>query len=313
MSKDNFNRIIDSLEIKYVLSNMRKVVRSVELTNTREEKDIIVQVKKGFFSAGDGLHNDHRQIEEGGFVFIPRDSVINFRHGLGPYDTISSEGFTSPEQRERYVKPMNPSDGLDGAEHIFNILAFEVSVYGAVPFFSMMQLPCIFIGPDESLSDLISKIITEESSDQVGRKTMVHKYTDQLIIHICRHIYNNPNYREQVSKLDYLLDNRLVSIIEYIQNNLAGDLSNQKIAELAFVSRDYIGQFFKSLTNHNLQDYIENRRLEQAHFLLRSTTDSVQEIARRVGFKDPAYFSRRFRLKYNQNARDIRETDTMMS
>ena len=313
MSKDNFNRIIDSLEIKYVLSNMRKVVRPVELINTREEKDIIVQVKKGYFSAGDGVQNSHKQIEEGGFVFIPRDSVINFRHGHGPYDTISSEGFTSPEQRERYVKPINPSIGLDDAEHVFNIIAFEVSVYGAVPFFNMLQLPCIFIGPDEVLADIISKIIVEESSDQLGKKTMVLKYTDQLIIHLCRHIYNNPSYREQVSKLDYLLDSRLVSIIEYIQNNLAGDLTNQKIAELAYVSRDYIGQFFKSLTNHNLQDYIENRRLEQAHFLLRSTTDSVQEIARRVGFKDPAYFSRRFRMKYNQNARDIRETDTMMS
>jgi len=292
---------------------MRKVVRPVELINTREEKDIIVQVKKGFFSAGDGANNDHKQIEEGGFLFIPRDSVINFRHGHGPYETISSEGFTSPEQRERYVKSISPDSVLEDAQHVFNILAFEVSVYGAVPFFSMMQLPCIFIPQDHVLSDLMSKIITEESSDQVGKKTMVHKYTDQLIIHICRHIYNHPSYREQVSKLDYLLDNRLVSIIEYIQNNLAGDLSNNKIAELAFVSRDYIGQFFKSLTSHNLQDYVENRRLEHAHFLLRSTSDSIQEIARRVGFKDPAYFSRRFRLKYNQNARDIRETDTMMS
>jgi AraC-like DNA-binding protein len=313
MSKDNFNRIIESLEIKYVLSNMRKVVRSVELLNTREEKDIIVQVKKGFFSAGDGDHKEHRQIPEGGFVFIPRDSIINFRHGNAPYDVIDTEGFTSPEQRERYVRPIDPVKSTSDSDHIFNILAFEVSVYGAVPFFSMMQLPCIFMEPNEELSNIINCINSEEYGDGLGKKAMIRKYTDQLIIHLCRYIYENPQYREQVSKLDYLLDRRLISIIEYIQNNLEGDLSNQKIADLAFVSRDYIGQFFKSLTNHNLQDYIENRRLEHAHFLLRSTTDSVQEIARRVGFKDPAYFSRRFRMKYNQKARDIRETDTMMA
>jgi transcriptional regulator GlxA family with amidase domain len=153
----------------------------------------------------------------------------------------------------------------------------------------------------------------EEANDGLGKSAMVRKYTDQLIIHLCRYIYDNPIYRDQVAKLDYLLDKRLVNIIEYIQNNLAGDLSNQKIADLAFVSRDYIGQFFKSLTDNNLQDYIENRRLEQAHFLLRSTNDSVQEIARKVGFKDPAYFSRRFRLKYNQKARDIRESDVLIA
>lgn len=312
MSKENFNRIIESLEIKYVLSNMRKVVRPVELFNTREEKDIIIQAKKGFFSVDSG-NNEFKQIPAGGFYFIPRESTINFRHGYGPYDRIGSEGFTNPEQRERYVRPIHPITGLMESEHVFNILAFEVTVYGAVPFFSIMQLPCIFMDPNEELSEIMNNIMLEESGDGLGKSSMVRKYTDQLIIHLCRYIYDNPAYREQVSKLDYLLDKRLVNIIEYIQNNLGGDLSNQKIADLAFVSRDYIGQFFKSLTNNNLQDYIENRRLEQAHFLLRSTNDSVQEIARKVGFKDPAYFSRRFRMKYNQKARDIRESDILMA
>jgi AraC family transcriptional activator of mtrCDE len=312
MSKENFNRIIESLEIKYVLSNMRKVVRPVELINTREEKDIIIQAKKGHFSVDTGS-NEFKQIPAGGFYFIPRESTINFRHGLGPYDKIGAEGFTTPEQRERYVRPIHPVTGLMESEHVFNILAFEVSVYGAVPFFSIMQLPCILMDPNEELSEIINNIMLEEANDGLGKSAMVRKYTDQLIIHLCRYIYDNPIYRDQVAKLDYLLDKRLVNIIEYIQNNLAGDLSNQKIADLAFVSRDYIGQFFKSLTDNNLQDYIENRRLEQAHFLLRSTNDSVQEIARKVGFKDPAYFSRRFRLKYNQKARDIRESDVLIA
>jgi len=84
-------------------------------------------------------------------------------------------------------------------------------------------------------------------------------------------------------------------------------LSNQKIADQAFVSKDYVGQFFKSLTNTNLQDYIENQRLERANYLLRTTKDNIQEIAHQVGFKDPAYFSRRFKNKYNVNANQVRK------
>jgi transcriptional regulator GlxA family with amidase domain len=167
--------------------------------------------------------------------------------------------------------------------------------------------------PNEEISAIIHNIMTEEHGEKVGKQALIKKFMDQLVIHIFRDIYDHQEYKSQISKLDYLLDKRLINIIEHIQNNLDQDLSNQKIADLAYVSRDYIGQFFKSLTNHNLQDYIENRRLEQAHYLLRSSTDSVQEIARRVGFKDPAYFSRRFRLKYNQKARDIRETDILMA
>jgi AraC-like DNA-binding protein len=44
---------------------------------------------------------------------------------------------------------------------------------------------------------------------------------------------------------------------------------------------------------------------------LRSSTDSIQEIAQKVGFKDPAYFSRRFKIKFNQNAREVRTSDIM--
>jgi transcriptional regulator GlxA family with amidase domain len=149
----------------------------------------------------------------------------------------------------------------------------------------------------------------EEYLDPVGKKTMVKKYTDQMIIHICRYIYDDPELHKNIDKLNYLLDKRLINIIQFIQDNLDQDLSNHRIANLAFVSKDYIGQFFKSLTNSNLQDYIENRRLDQAHYLLRSTADSIQEIAHKVGFKDPAYFSRRFKVKFNQNAKEVRKSD----
>jgi AraC-like DNA-binding protein len=102
-----------------------------------------------------------------------------------------------------------------------------------------------------------------------------------------------------------------VNIIQYIQSNLNGDLSNQNIAELAYVSKDYVGQFFKTMTNTNLQDYIENQRLERAHYLLRTTKDNVQEIAHNIGFKDPAYFSRRFKMKYNKSANQVRKESSI--
>ena len=81
------------------------------------------------------------------------------------------------------------------------------------------------------------------------------------------------------------------------------------IASLAYVSKDYVGQFFKSLTGRNLQDYIEERRLERAYHLIRTTDENIQQIAVRVGFKDPAYFSRRFKIKFLKNAKDVRKPE----
>jgi YesN/AraC family two-component response regulator len=42
-------------------------------------------------------------------------------------------------------------------------------------------------------------------------------------------------------------------------------------------------------------DYLNRYRIYQARELLRRTSDSVRVIARQVGFKDHAYFSRVFR------------------
>lgn len=304
---ENFNRIIDALDVKYIKASKRAVIKPVELANTLEQKDVLVQVNSGFFSAG----INHQQLEPGVLYFIPRGQPIYFRHGRGPYHVMGHEGFTSLEEREIYLQPIGltpvPKD-----KDVFTILGFDALVHGAIPFFPILQLPCLNLGSDKNISDLLQKILLEEEGSQIGRTTLTRKLTEELVVHLCRFIFTSPDLTVNVEKLEFLLDKRLISIIQYIQENLEKDLSNHKIASLAYVSKDYVGQFFKTLTNHNLQEYIENRRLEHAHFLLRTTNDNIQEIASKVGFKDPAYFSRRFKIRFSQNAKEIRKSEFMV-
>jgi AraC-like DNA-binding protein len=305
MPRENFNRIVDALEVKYVLASKREVMVPVELADTIEQKDILVQVNSGHFAAG----KRYDSIPEGSVYLIPKGTSIFFRHGKPPCELLGPEGFTSVEHRERFLRPMKAFEQLPPGKDTFTILGFEILIHGAIPFFAILDLPPIMIGNHETISRLLRQILMEEEGQEVGRASLIRKYTEEIIIHICRYIYNNPSLSQHTQKLDYLLDKRLISIIQYIQDNLEKDLSNNQIADLVYVSKDYIGQFFKSLTNTNLQDYIENRRLEHAHFLLRTTTDNIQEIAHRVGFKDPAYFSRRFKIRFHQNAKEVRKYD----
>jgi len=305
--KDRFNHIIDVLEIKYVLASKRVVIKPVELSRTLEQKDILIQVNSGHFYSGE----PYKRIEPGHFYLIPRGSVINFRHGSGPYEVIGSEGFISPEQREKYLQPISPETTFNENQDVFTILGFEVLIHGAIPFLSMLEIPAMDIGLNPEMESLTNRIMNEVYGDELGKNTMIKKYTEELLIQVCRYIYKENKLHESIQKLDYVLDKRLINIIQYIQDNLDKDLSNSNIARLAYVSKDYIGQFFKSMTNHNLQDYIESRRLDQAHFLLRSSSDSIQEISQKVGFTDAAYFSRRFKLRFKQNAREVRRSDIL--
>ncbi|MBL7922883.1 MAG: helix-turn-helix transcriptional regulator, partial [Bacteroidia bacterium] len=223
------------------------------------------------------------------------------------YPVFGKEGFNSPDLREQYVRSRMLSEGYDVHKDLFSIVGFDVHIYGAIPFFSILELPCFVMPFDEEMNYLVETLIQEEEKKLLGRERLQRNLSEELVVHICRYIESKHEYKKNFEKINYLLDKRLVNIIQYIQSNLGGDLSNQTIAELAYVSKDYVGQFFKTMTNTNLQDYIENQRLERAHYLLRTTKDNVQEIAHGIGFKDPAYFSRRFKLKFRQNANQVRK------
>jgi AraC-like DNA-binding protein len=307
-SEDAFNRIIESLQVKYYRSALREVIKPSELNGSIEPRNILVQIKSGDFYG----ERDFTPIPKGSFYFMPVGSPIFFRHGKsGKYPVFGKEGFNSPEQREQFVKSRPFSAGYDDRKDLFSIVGFDVHIYGAIPFFSILELPCFILPPDEEMNYLVETLIGEEEKSLLGKERLQRNLCEELVVHICRYISSKPEYEKNFEKINYLLDKRLVNIIQYIQTNLNGDLSNQNIAELAYVSKDYVGQFFKTMTNTNLQDYIENQRLERAHYLLRTTKDNVQEIAHNIGFKDPAYFSRRFKMKYNKNANQVRKESSI--
>lgn len=305
MGKESFNRIVDALEIRYNLASRRKVIVSSELNNTTEQKDILVYIENGFFSA----EKNHMQLNKGTLYLIPKGNPINFRHGNAPYRVFGPDGFTSKELREQYLIPIELNDVVEENEHVFSIFGFEVLLHGAIPFFSILEVPNIRIDGHKDIQEILLKMLAEEEQAKAGKISMLRHLAGELVIQLCRYLYDNPVFEKNFEKIKFLLDKRLINIMQFIQDNLDQDLHNHLIAEKAFVSKDYIGQFFKTNTNHNLQDYVESRRLDKAHHLLRTTNNSIHEIALMVGFKDSAYFSRRFKMRFKKNAKEVRKKD----
>lgn len=301
---NNFNRIIDSLEVKFYKISHRKVIQPIELQGSIDQKNIFLQVVQGDFYFGPG----REKIPVGSYYFAPSGQEIFFKHGNGPnLVSLDRYGFVSAEQREQYLLPISNKYVANAEEDIFNIIGFDVLIYGAIPFFTLLELPCYIFRENKSFEMIINRLLDESENDFVGKNSRMQCLCHDLVIQICRQIFEIQELKKNLSKLDFLLDRRLVNIIQYIQDNLNKDLSNTSVASLAYVSKDYVGQFFKTLTGQNLQEYIENQRLDRAHHLLRTTNDNVQEIAHQVGFKDPAYFSRRFKIKFGEKANQVRQ------
>ncbi len=308
MTTNVFSKVIEAVQINPIRVNQRKVAMPVQLNGSFEQRNMLIQATKGEFYVGE----KYVKLNEGDLYFVPVGQPIYIKFGKGGNHAIfDRQTFQSGEEREKYLVSVAPKEDTSKISDMYVITMFDVQIYNIISLFTLLGMPGFVVPADADFSDILKKMMKEEEENKVGKHKMLTAYTEQLVVKIFRHIESMPEFGRYREKLDYLLDKRLVNIIKYIHDNLGTDLSNKMIAEIACVSEDYVGQFFKNLTNINLQEYIETQRLEKAHYLLRTRADIVQEIAQRVGFKDPAYFSRRFKMKFGVNANLVRRKDAI--
>jgi AraC-like DNA-binding protein len=95
--------------------------------------------------------------------------------------------------------------------------------------------------------------------------------------------------------------------VAYLHQNYARPLSRWEIAESVGVSEDYLTRVFNRELGLSPWDYLNRYRVLQAQVLLRNTSRSIADIARTVGFKDQAYFSRVFSKQVGQSPQTYRD------
>jgi AraC-like DNA-binding protein/DNA-binding response OmpR family regulator len=83
--------------------------------------------------------------------------------------------------------------------------------------------------------------------------------------------------------------------VVYFHQNYSRPLSRWEVAEAIGASEDYLSRVFHQEMNISPWEYLNRYRILQARELLRCTGDNIKTVAHRVGFTDPAYFSRVFR------------------
>jgi len=86
----------------------------------------------------------------------------------------------------------------------------------------------------------------------------------------------------------------LQAMTEHILSRLDQTLTVAEVATVGECSTATAERLFSRYTGHSIVSWSRHRRMQEAALLLRTTGLRVTEVARRVGFTDPAYFSRVF-------------------
>lgn len=87
------------------------------------------------------------------------------------------------------------------------------------------------------------------------------------------------------------------STVHFMQNHYRESITVKQLAELAGVSPWQYTPIFQKLTGKRPLDYLTDLRIGHSKHHLLASAEPLREIARRVGFSDEYYFSRRFRQK----------------
>ena len=91
-----------------------------------------------------------------------------------------------------------------------------------------------------------------------------------------------------------------------IREELESPLTIQQVAEEMGVSYSNFRKLFKEHTGLSPATYQQDLRLQRAKELLSTTNMSIKEIAFRLNFESPDYFSSKFRIKTGRKPSDLR-------
>jgi AraC family transcriptional regulator len=98
---------------------------------------------------------------------------------------------------------------------------------------------------------------------------------------------DEPNYRQ-----------RILQVQLFIQGNLDGDLSLERLARVAHFSPYHFHRIFRGLVGEGVYEYVRRLRLESAAMALKTTGRDVLQIALDAGYGAHEAFTRAFRQMF---------------
>lgn len=111
-------------------------------------------------------------------------------------------------------------------------------------------------------------------------------------------------YRRHLDKCNFDLNTiyktKALAIADYIELNFADEILDHAslLAQKFNLSERSMLRYFKQARNQTIHDYIIKIRMQHAIGLLETTTLAVKEVAARVGYHNPHYFSTAFKKFY---------------
>lgn len=302
----DYSSIIDSLNVRFLKARNFKLMSPFSVRNFYDIDNTLLLLHDGDIRIK--MPEQEIKANAGDILFVPSGKQTHIIYGDGEAHILNNEQFLT--SKDKYFQLNTQARLVGNVKNSFSYITFNAKLFDSVNFFTSLNIPAFVIKQNPIISHLIIDVILESLDHRYGRERVQRNKTELIVVEIMRYIIEHNLFVEQLAtNSTYFKDPRLLEIFAYIKKYLNGDLSNKVLASVADVSEDYVGQYFKSLTGINPQDYIEYQRMEKAVEMLKSSKKSIREIGQEVGYKDTAYFCRRFKMMFGIPAGKMRKRE----
>ncbi|MDQ6421530.1 AraC family transcriptional regulator [Paenibacillus sp. LHD-117] len=131
-----------------------------------------------------------------------------------------------------------------------------------------------------------------------------------LMLNILSHLLRLPLSRSRALASQH--DNRLLELVEEIEQRPSAAWTNGLIADRLGLSLDHAAKLFKELVGQPPGEYVSAIRHREARRLLRETDMTIEQIGDSVGYVGIHYFSRQFRKHEGISATEYRKLSQVL-
>lgn len=137
----------------------------------------------------------------------------------------------------------------------------------------------------------------EDIDRELGERRVNHR--DAVVAHLVLLLVELGRVaRQPASAAPVATEPLLVEVFGCIDEHYGDPLSLRDVARAVNLSPGHLTTVVRSKTGRTVQAWITERRHAEARSLLVDTDLAVDEIGRRVGYRDPSYFARSFRKQH---------------
>ena len=164
--------------------------------------------------------------------------------------------------------------------------------------------------PQHGLRDpLIQQLVITLLRELQRGESNNNLYIESLFNTLCLHL--SKNYSASSITIDYgkdgLPDYLLRRLDEYIQGNLAANITLADMAQVIGLSTSHLTRLFKQTQGMSLYQYVIRCRITHAKQLLKHKHLTIAEIAIQVGFTDQSHFTHHFKRQVGITPKAFRQ------